>query len=96
MKLIYLVLFVFISSTAFAEDQVVCAAVLPCNSSGEVLPVFKEGPCGAIYESQCKDLSVDLCKINSSNLIDELKKSSKMIDRLRKKIRAQKKQLLKK
>lgn len=43
----------FSDACAFADD-IVCAAVVPCDSDGQVLPAFSKGACAPLYERLCE------------------------------------------
>ena len=40
-------------SSAWAEEGVVCAAILACDNNGGVLQQYKGGPCESYYQAQC-------------------------------------------
>lgn len=45
---------------SFADDGAVyCAAVLPCDEQGRVLPEYDEGKCGEVYAAQCAQSQVN-------------------------------------
>jgi hypothetical protein len=40
-------------SAANADDQIVCAQIMPCQADGSVLPPYDQGGCGAYYALIC-------------------------------------------
>ena len=42
-----------VSAEEQTEDSIVCAAVVPCDKDGSVLPAFSKGACASYYEAIC-------------------------------------------
>jgi hypothetical protein len=83
-----------------AEDGLVCAAVVPCsvdkdgNYDGKVLPPFDQGGCKDHYRAVCyglvvNDVGQDLveCEDSKDELKQENKKQTRIIKRLRSRIK---------
>lgn len=41
------------------EESLICAAIVPCDSQGEVLEGFREGECAPLYADLCKKQKIN-------------------------------------
>lgn len=78
---------------AQSSENVVCAAVHPCNPDGTVQVGFDKGPCAERYRIECArdlmqsvSLDVQICETERVGLEDEVKV-------LKRKLRASKREL---
>ncbi len=81
-----------VSAEVIGSSDVVCAAVMPCDADGAVLPAFSKGACASYYELLCiqqkaNDLVSELAQCNDSNakLIAQVKALQKKVNKLIKK-----------
>ena len=90
-----LCLFFMASSYALAQqcEDVVCAAVVPCDKDGKVFAAFDSGACAPYYRALClqvqaNDLSrqLDICEAGKEDLQAQLKSMKNRILQLRKKV----------
>lgn len=74
--------------TVQAQDSdVFCAAVLPCDSEGNVLPAFNQGPCAELYSTQCANMATAQLGQQLQTCQDKGSDLQKEINKLRKKVR---------
>lgn len=73
-----------------ADSEIVCAAILPCNSdSGELLPEYDlpGDPCYKTYREQClraQDFFLRECRSENDSLHSKVKRLKRKVRKLRK------------
>lgn len=80
------------SVNAYADEllsgkPVACAAVLPCDERGAVLPEYADGECGAVYAGQCAKFAGDQlneCTSSNDKAAKEISKLKRQNEKLRK------------
>lgn len=83
-----IVISLFVTLSAAAQEEAYCAAVYPCNKDGTVYAPFNKGACYTYYQLIClkgetlRDLDKDLQECEASK--DRLKNK---VRRLRRKLR---------
>ena len=79
---------VFDPQSVKAEDEVLCAAVLPCDEDGSVMPPYDRGACASYYRELCTQYAIEqlgdrvaVCTVEKGDL-------EKQNRRLRRQLRA--------
>lgn len=81
----------FAVKPVLAEDNdVLCAAVLPCDADGNVLPAFNQGACAEVYATQCANLAsaqlgdkLNSCQDRTSDLEKQINKLQRQVRNLK-------------
>lgn len=66
------VTFLNVTNAQAQDNDLICAAVMPCDDAGNVTPPFNAGACATYYQTQCRDQFVNnalekLTQINVEN-----------------------------
>lgn len=72
------------ASQAKGDDELfvkICAAVLPCDGEGGVLPEFQGGDCFEIYQEQCAELKPEALQQTTHQCHVDRRQVRRLIDR---------------
>ena len=67
------------------QDEIVCAAVVPCEPDGTVQPPYNQGPCASAYEAMCRPYADcagfcdDQCKNETLQLVQRNQKLKRQL-----------------
>ncbi len=78
---------ILVSPVLAESGEVYCAAVLPCDEDGSVLPAFDQGPCAEMYATQCANLASEQLGEKLSSCEDKRSDLENNIRRLKRQLK---------